>query len=179
MGERLVTVATFANPVETHVARSCLEASGLKAFLTDEETASMVWYLTNALGGIKLQVGEQDADEALALLAESAGTASPSADQPEAMPSPPTEAAQPRALNGAEPGEPESVLTEREQNADRALRGAVFGLLLLPLQLYVFWLLLKVFFSEERLGPDQRWRAVIAALMNLPLMVCLLFWMIG
>jgi hypothetical protein len=72
------------------------------------------------------------------------------------------------------------VLTKREQDADRALRGAVIGLLFLPLQLYVFWLLLRVFVSDEELGAGKRRKAVVAALINLPIMFsfCLLLWLI-
>ena len=71
MSDRLATVATFGCPVEANLARNRLEAAGIKAFLADEETVGMVWHLTNALGGIKLQVGDRDAEEALAILAES------------------------------------------------------------------------------------------------------------
>ena len=67
--------------------------------------------------------------------------------------------------------EPEPPLTSREQNADRAFLGAVFGLLFWPLELYVFWLLLKVYTSDEELHPLKRRKALFAALINLPLMV--------
>ena len=66
---------------------------------------------------------------------------------------------------------PESAPTSREQNAERARRGAVFGLVFLPLQLYVSWLLLKVFVSRERLGPHSRPSVVIASIINLPVML--------
>ena len=45
------------------------------------------------------------------------------------------------------------------------------GLLFLPLQLYVFWLLLKVFVSEESLSRNSRNRAFAAAAVNFPLIV--------
>jgi hypothetical protein len=71
MSDGLATVATFGSPVEANLARNQLEAAGIKAFLADEETVGMVWPLTNALGGIQLQVGDRDAKEALAILAKS------------------------------------------------------------------------------------------------------------
>ena len=37
MVERLVTVATFANPVESNLARNRLEAASIQSFLADEE----------------------------------------------------------------------------------------------------------------------------------------------
>jgi hypothetical protein len=64
---------------------------------------------------------------------------------------------------------------DRKNNADRADRGAVVGLLFLPLQLYVFYLLLKIFTSREPLGDRGRRRALIAAVINLPLMIALCF----
>ena len=176
MIDRLVTVATFDNLVEAHMARNCLEAAGLKSFLMDEETVGMAWHLSNALGGVKLQVGEEDADEALAVLAEAAPSTSTSADSQEAISCPPTDASPQIEVEEAEPEEPELVLNEREMNADRAMRGAVLGLLLVPLQFYVFWLLLKVFMSKERLSPVQRRHAVIATLINLPMVMIMLLW---
>jgi hypothetical protein len=176
MSDRLVTIGTFGSAVEANLARNCLQAAGMKAFLADEETVSMAWHLTNALGGIKLQVQDGDAEEALAILAE--GTTSDllaSSQAGEAL-SPPSDVEQLPEPGVAEADEPEPVPTSREQNADRALRGAVLGLLLLPLQVYVFWVLVKVFVSDERLGPGKRRNAVVAAIINLPLMFgfCLL-----
>src|SRR5262245_60532836 len=144
MSDSLVTIAAFWSPVEADLARNRLEAAGIQAFLANAVTVGMYWHLSNAVGGVRLQVREGDAEEALAVLAE-----------------------QPAA---AEAEESEPVLTSREQNADRAFRGAVLGLLFLPLQLYVFWLLLKVFISDEHLDPGKRRNAIVAAIINLPLM---------
>ncbi|HZU35229.1 MAG TPA: hypothetical protein VFA18_04955 [Gemmataceae bacterium] len=66
----------------------------------------------------------------------------------------------------------------REQTARRAVRGAVLGLLLWPLQLYVFWLLLRVFLSDEPLTPETRRLATIAACINLPV-IALCCWLLG
>jgi hypothetical protein len=65
-----ITVATFWNPAEAHVVRSRLEAEGIRAYLADEMTVTMDWLLSNAIGGIKLQVAEKDAARALRVLAE-------------------------------------------------------------------------------------------------------------
>lgn len=56
----------------------------------------------------------------------------------------------------------------RERAAERAYRAAVLGLLLLPLQFYVFWLVVKVFASDDRLGPRPRRRAVVAGVISTP-----------
>jgi hypothetical protein len=171
MSDRLVTVATFWSPVEANLARNRLEAAGMRAFLASEESVRMAWHLTNAFGGVKLEVGDGETEEALAILTEDNTSGPPRSGQPEEALSPPSEVEQPGDPSAGEAAEAEPVLTSREQNADRAFRGAVFGLLLLPLQLYVFWLLLKVFVSDERLGPEERRHAVVAAVINLPILL--------
>ena len=138
----------------------------------------MVWHLTNALGGIKLQVGDRDAEEALAILAESEAPDLPAPGQADEALPPTSGGEQPSEIGTVEVDEPELALTSREQNADRALRGAVLGLLLPPLQLYVFWLLLKVFVSDdERLRSDKLRRAGTAAIINLPWMFGFCLWL--
>ena len=71
----------------------------------------------------------------------------------------------------ADEDQSESPRSVREENASRAWRGAVLGLLCWPLQLYVFWLLLQVYVSEEPLRPPARRQAWAAAAINLPLML--------
>ncbi|MGZ3383236.1 MAG: putative signal transducing protein, partial [Isosphaeraceae bacterium] len=161
MSDRLATIATFGSSIEANLARNRLEAADIKAFLDDEETVGMAWHLTSALGGIKLLVGDRDAEEALAILAESETADLPAPGQADEALPPTSGGEQPSELGRVEVDERELALTRREQNADRALRGAVLGLLLLPLQLYAFWLLLKVFVSDERLSPDKRRRTVV------------------
>jgi hypothetical protein len=158
--EQLVTVARFAEPVKANLAKNCLEAEGIPAFLADEITVGMAWQLSNALGDIKLQVAEQDAERARMALAELPGA---DAGEPEEA----VEGAEPQAAEADdEAEEPRSV---REETADRAVLAALIGLLVIPLQLYVFWLLLKVFVSDEPLGPKHRRNAILAAVINLPI----------
>ena len=56
MQDMLVTIATFTTLVEASMAKNRLEAEGIRIFLADAETVGMVWHLTSAFGGIKLQV---------------------------------------------------------------------------------------------------------------------------
>ena len=57
--------------------------------------------------------------------------------------------------------------TERERNADRAARGAVLGIVFLPLQFYVLYLLLfKVFASEESLDDRHLHKSIAAGVIN-------------
>jgi hypothetical protein len=67
--EDLVTVATFADAPEAHMARSRLESQGITAFIMDELAGSTLG-LFPARSGIRLQVAEKDAVRAHTLLAE-------------------------------------------------------------------------------------------------------------
>ena len=64
-----VTVATFDNYIEANIILGKLHNEGIEAFLRDEYTVTIDPILTNAIGGIKLTVMEQDAEEARGLLA--------------------------------------------------------------------------------------------------------------
>ena len=71
MEGKLVPVDTFDMPTEAHLAKGLLEANGLTAFLADELTVGVAWHLSNAVGGIKLQVPETDVERATGILAAS------------------------------------------------------------------------------------------------------------
>jgi hypothetical protein len=160
MSDELVTVATFGDVVEANIARSRLEASGIEAVLADDRLVGVMPLLTGAIGGIRLRVRESDAEKAISAL----DTGESEDEAPEV---------QGAALPPEDPAEPLSI---REKKADRALKGAVLGLLFLPLQLYVLSLLVDIFYlSSERLRPDKRRRARIAALINIPVVVGFFF----
>jgi len=54
----------------------------------------------------------------------------------------------------------------------------VLGLLFFPLQAYALWLLLRIAFRRERLGPVSRRRAALAMLLSLPIVIVpLLVWL--
>jgi hypothetical protein len=54
-------------------------------------------------------------------------------------------------------------LSLRERDAARALKSALLGWFLCPLQLYTAWLLLLVVIAEEQLRPRYFWYVVGAA----------------
>ena len=66
--EDLVTVATFRNYVQAQFAQCRLLASGMLAFLFDDNTIRMDWFWSTALGGVKLRVPSGDRAEALEIL---------------------------------------------------------------------------------------------------------------
>jgi hypothetical protein len=66
--EPMVTVARCNLLAEAHAMRMHLEAAGIPVFLADELTVAMDWLLSNAIGGVKVQVPEQYAERAAQLL---------------------------------------------------------------------------------------------------------------
>ena len=55
---------------ELAVARSWLESEGVECYVKDELTVQVNPFYSNAIGGVKLQVREEDAERAIQLLKE-------------------------------------------------------------------------------------------------------------
>jgi hypothetical protein len=70
MSEGLVTVAVFVVVHEAEMARGFLESNGIDVFLADGAMSRIASHLTPMIGGIKLQVRQEDADRACELLSE-------------------------------------------------------------------------------------------------------------
>jgi hypothetical protein len=66
--EHMVTVAQCNVAAEAHAMRIYLESAGIPVFLADELTVAMDWLLSNAIGGVKVQVPERCSERALQLL---------------------------------------------------------------------------------------------------------------
>lgn len=64
----LVSVRTYDSLPEAEVARSVLEQNGIPARLPDRNVAGAMWYLTHAVGCIRLQIPESELDLARRLL---------------------------------------------------------------------------------------------------------------
>ena len=62
------TVATFANPAEAHLLAAHLGGNGIEAVLRDENTVQADMLLSNAVGGVKVDVVESDYAAALAIV---------------------------------------------------------------------------------------------------------------
>ena len=56
---------------------------------------------------------------------------------------------------------------QRESDAWRAFKAAVFGIAFVPLQFYALWLVLSVCFDPEPLRPEYRRWAIAAALLSI------------
>ena len=63
-----VTVFSCFNPMEAHVVRSRLETAGILATVTHETAALSTEGGAMSIGGIKVQVSEEQADDARELL---------------------------------------------------------------------------------------------------------------
>ena len=66
----LVTLAHFRDIPEALLAKGKVESAGIRCVLADGNLVRMDWLLSNAIGGIRLQVHQQDAECARAVLEE-------------------------------------------------------------------------------------------------------------
>jgi hypothetical protein len=66
----LVTVRQFRDLPEALLAKGSLESAGIECFLADDNLVRMDWFISNFIGGIKLNVRAADAENAQQLLDE-------------------------------------------------------------------------------------------------------------
>jgi hypothetical protein len=72
-GAAVRTIGTFSKVEDAHLLRMRLEAGGIEAFLQDENIVQMDWMLSNAYGGVRVQVADADVEAALDLLSSDPG----------------------------------------------------------------------------------------------------------
>lgn len=65
---KLIAVRRFRDLPEALVAKGMLDSAGVKCFLSDENTIRLDWLWSNALGGVRLWVREDDLPDAATLL---------------------------------------------------------------------------------------------------------------
>jgi len=75
------TIAKCSYPHEAHLLRIKLEAIEIPAIVLDDETASVAPYLTQAIGGVRVQVPEHDVARAREALHSHANEADVREDQ--------------------------------------------------------------------------------------------------
>lgn len=66
--QNIVPLRVFRDLPRALLAKSILDSANIPCFLSDENTIRMDWFLSNALGGIKLLVREEDGAAATELL---------------------------------------------------------------------------------------------------------------
>src|ERR1041384_4827509 len=129
-GDRgLVVVASFTGMDEAMVARAMLESEGIETFTRNEHLVAIAWQLSQATGGVSLEVSSDDAErarkllgsDAMAIPEEAAGESASEDDGPAAGPG--------------------------DALAERAWKSALLGFFLLPplLHFWSFWLLRKAY----------------------------------
>jgi len=65
-----VTIRQFRDLPEALLAKGSLESSGIECFLADENLVRLDWFISNFIGGIKLNVRPADVNNAQKLLDE-------------------------------------------------------------------------------------------------------------
>ena len=152
MKSDLVPIAAFDSPLTANIARGRLEAEDI--------------------GGVKLLVPAGDVERARSVLADADAavaermeTSSQFAADLAERPTDEWEE-EPSAIP-----EPYDQPTSREEDAARAFKSAVLGILFCPLQLYTAWLLIQVAMNPEPLRRAYFWCAVGAWTILLPYLI--------
>ena len=65
---KLITITSYSEPIEAYIVKGRLEAEGIPAFIANEHHISLAWYLSHALGGVKIQVHMKDKNKAEEIL---------------------------------------------------------------------------------------------------------------
>jgi hypothetical protein len=60
----MITLAIFTTPEEAHLLRSRLESAGIPSFLHSEYSIQNMWLHSNLLGGVRVQIAEEDLEAA-------------------------------------------------------------------------------------------------------------------
>ena len=68
--QELVTIRQFRDLPEALLAKGSLESAGIECFLADENLVRLDWFISNFIGGIKLNVGAADVENARKILDE-------------------------------------------------------------------------------------------------------------
>lgn len=66
--ENWITVLTFTYPTQAHLAKAKVESEGIEVLIRDELTAQVNNFYSSAIGGVKLQVRNKDAERAFEIL---------------------------------------------------------------------------------------------------------------
>jgi hypothetical protein len=70
MPEQIVTLWRYRDLPEAWVAKSKLDSEKVWCFLADQEIVRLDWFLSNAVGGVRLQVADDEVQIAMELLSE-------------------------------------------------------------------------------------------------------------
>lgn len=66
----MITIASFPTPEDAHLFRAFLESRGIQGVLLDEHFVQLFWHYSNAVGGVRVAVAEDEAEEAAEIYTE-------------------------------------------------------------------------------------------------------------
>ena len=175
MGKRLVTIATFDQAAQARLAKNVLDDAGIQSTVNDESIVAMDWLLSNAVGGVKVQVWEEDAERAVVALEEKLGADgegfhSPitpeelAAEAEAAIPEEGEETEAPALVGTIGPIEPE-VTTNRDDYARRSAFAGILGLIIPPVAAFAVYLFLNGALGEGTLSPRGRLNLFVGGFM--------------
>ena len=72
MPDKIITLTSFSFPAEAYSLISRLEQEDIESFIGDENIVSVYPVLSNAVGGVKVNIKEKDLEKALLILNQSA-----------------------------------------------------------------------------------------------------------
>jgi hypothetical protein len=170
VGKKLVTIATFDQAAQARLAKNALDEAGVQATVTDESLVAMDWLLSNAIGGIKVQVWDEDAERAVAVLNETLGDPASGSDvSPEELAAQPDDAeGPPEPEPAAAPEDRYPPVSERDEYARRLVFTSWLGLMFPPFAFYAFYLFLNAAFGEGVLSPRGRYNLLVGGLIVIP-----------
>jgi hypothetical protein len=166
MSDAFITIATFETPMEAQLAQNRLEAEGIGAFLSDDETVGSLWHLGSTMGGVKVRVAMADERRARSILARRAKWPdAPARDDYGHEASPGAAIVRARPFDEARDEEDELPESHADVIARRAWRSAIIGLLFCPplLHFYSLGLLLQLCWAEDHLSEAGK-RGVFGAM---------------
>lgn len=70
MSDTFITLTTYTYSTESYILVAKLEAAGIKAFVKNDNLVSTQHFLSNAVGGVDVQVRKADFENALQILKE-------------------------------------------------------------------------------------------------------------
>lgn len=65
-----MVIAQYSFPYEAHIAKARLESVGISAHIENEHTINMYWLYSNALGGVRVLVPDEQVDTARYLISQ-------------------------------------------------------------------------------------------------------------
>lgn len=60
----MVTIAKFSKSEDAYLFRSFLEAQGIESHIFDEHISQWLWHYSQAFGGVRVVVADEDAEQA-------------------------------------------------------------------------------------------------------------------